>query len=130
MASQEKVDSAKYNLIVAIEGAERGPQEPVVLPHGWAGDPHGIGVYETRFRLEGIDPKHVMLGLGFDPGRGKANLYLNGHLIGRYWPERGPQRSFPLPWGVLEPDEENHLAITLWKRSDRAALGKVRLEVL
>jgi hypothetical protein len=119
------------NPIVAFEGVERsGPEEAVVLPHGWSGDPHGIGVYETRFRLEGIDPKHVVLGLGFDPGRGKANLYLNGHLIGRYWPERGPQRSFPLPWGVLNSDEENHLAIALWKRSDRAALGKVRLEVL
>jgi hypothetical protein len=51
-------------------------------------------------------------------------------LIGRYWPERGPQRCFPLPWGVLDPDQENHLAIAVWKRSSRAALGKVRLEVM
>jgi beta-galactosidase len=66
----------------------------------------------------------------FDPGRGKANLYLNGYLIGRYWPERGPQQRFVLPLGVLEADQENHLAIAVWKRSQRAALGKVRLELI
>jgi hypothetical protein len=42
----------------------------------------------------------------------------------------GPQRQFLLPWGLLHPDEENHLAIAVWKRSARGALGKVRLQVL
>jgi len=116
--------------VVAFQGVERTRTKEVRLPHGWEGVPLGIGLYETRFRLEGIDPAKVPLGLSFDPGRGKANLYLNGYLLGRYWPERGPQRSFPLPWGVLEPEKENHLAIALWRRSPRAALGKVRFEVL
>ena len=115
--------------VVAFEGVDRGAVQEVVLPHGWAGEPDGIGLYETRFDLEGVDPKSHALGLAFDPGRGKAVLYLNGYLLGRYWPERGPQQRFLLPWGVLAPDEENHLAIALWKRTDRAALGKVRLEV-
>ncbi|MFI5314755.1 MAG: beta-galactosidase [Myxococcota bacterium] len=114
--------------LVDFAGVERARGEEVVLPHGWAGAPEGVGLYETSFRLEGIDPKHVALALAFDPGRGKANLYLNGFLIGRYWPERGPQRRFPLPWGVLSPDDENQLAVALWKRSERAALGKLRLE--
>jgi hypothetical protein len=116
--------------VVAFDDVERGSGEEVVLPHGWAGAPVGVGLYETRFALTGIDPKSTSLGLAFDPGRGKANLYLNGHLIGRYWPERGPQRRFPLPWGVLRPDGDNHLAVALWKRSERAALGKLRLEPL
>jgi hypothetical protein len=114
--------------IVDFAGVERARSEEVVLPHGWAGAPEGVGLYETSFRLEGIDPKHVALALAFDPGRGKANLYLNGFLIGRYWPERGPQRRFLLPWGVLSPDDENQLAVALWKRSERAALGKLRIE--
>ena len=54
--------------------------------------------------------KPTSLGLRFDPGRGKANLYLNGYLIGRYWPERGPQQSFILPWGLLKPDDDNQIA--------------------
>jgi beta-galactosidase len=114
--------------VVAFEGVERTQMESVVLPHGWAGDPQGVGLYETRFRLDGIDPERTQVGVSFDPGQGKANLYLNGYLLGRYWPERGPQQRFPLPWGVLREDEENHLAIALWKRSERAALGRVRLE--
>jgi hypothetical protein len=118
------------NPVVAFGAVERTGSETVSLPHGWEGEPSGVGLYETRFRLEGLDPKHVSLGLAFDPGRCKANLYLNGYLIGRYWPERGPQSRFPLPWGVLDRHQENHLAIAVWKRSPRAALGKVRLEVM
>lgn len=107
---------------------ERGGETDLVLPHGWAGAPEGVGVYETSFRLQGIDPERTALGLGFDPGRGRANLYLNGWLIGRAWFERGPQRRFWLPWGLLSPDQENQLAITVWKRDARASLGKLRLE--
>lgn len=118
------------NPIVALEGIERTAVQEVVLPHGWEGEPEGVALYETGFQLEGIDPKTSALGLAFDPGRGKANLYLNGYLIGRCWPELGPQRCFSLPWGVLEPDAANQLAITLWKRTPRASLGKVRLELM
>ena len=114
--------------VVDFAGVERTATREVVLPHGWVGAPEGVALYETSFRLEGIDPKRTALALAFDPGRGKANLYLNGFLLGRYWPERGPQKRFPLPWGVLSPDDENQLAVALWKRSERAALGKLRLE--
>ena len=116
--------------VVAFEGVERGHPSEISLPHSWTGDPSGIGLFETRFRLEGVDPKAASLGLLFDPGRGKANLYLNGYLLGRYWPERGPQRRFLLPWGVLQPDQENHLAVTVWSRTDEAALGRLRLELM
>ncbi|MCP4002837.1 MAG: hypothetical protein GY725_01450 [bacterium] len=114
--------------IVAFDGVERVGTREVILPHGWPGNPEGVGLYETSFELEGIDAKSMALGLAFDPGRGKANLYLNSYLIGRYWPELGPQRRFLLPWGVLRPEGENHLAVALWKRNERAALGKLRLE--
>ena len=116
--------------IVAFEGVERTGVQEVVLPHGWTGEPDGVGLYETQFRLQGIDSKGAPLCLAFDPGRGKANLYVNGYLIGRYWPERGPQRRFFLPWGIVDPDGENQLAITVWKRAERAALGRVRLELM
>ena len=110
--------------VVAFGGVERTQAQEVVLPHGWAGEPTGVALYETTFQLDGVEPKKLALGLAFDPGRGRANLYLNGYLLGRYWPERGPQTRFFLPWGILSPD------IALWKRTPRAALGKVRLELL
>ncbi len=118
------------NPVVALEGVERTGTAEVTLPHGWGDEARAVGLYETRFRLEGVDPKAVSVGLSFDPGRGKANLYLNGYLLGRYWPEVGPQRQFALPWGVLRPDDENHLAIALWRRAPRAVLGTVRLELM
>ena len=116
--------------VVAIDGAERVKPEEVALPHSWGDDGPGVALFETRFRTDGIDPLKAQIGAVFDPGRGKANLYLNGHLLGRYWPERGPQRRFPLPWGVLRPDDENQLAIAVWKRTPEAVLGRVRLEVM
>jgi hypothetical protein len=119
------------NPLVAFEGVERtAGEEEVTLPHAWSAEPHGVGLYETSFTLDGIDPKETGLGVSLDGGSGKTNLYLNGYLIGRYWPEMGPQRQFLLPWGLLHPDEENHLAIAVWKRSTRGELGKVRLQVL
>ena len=113
---------------VDFAGVERAGSQEVVLPHGWTGAPEGIGLYETSFRLEGIDPKHSALALAFDPGLGRANLYLNGWLIGRSWPARGPQRRFWLPWGLLSADDSNQLAVSVWKSGARASLGKLRLE--
>ena len=115
---------------VAFESVEQGPPKHVNLPYSWSGDPQGIALFETRFDLEGVDPASHRLALRFDSGIGKANLYANGHLVGRYWPERGPQSRFVLPWGILRADAENHLAVVLWKRSERAALGKLQLEAL
>jgi hypothetical protein len=115
---------------VDFAGVEHGASEEVLLPHGWSGAPDGVALYETSFRVDGISHKGGALALAFDPGAGRANLYLNGLLIGRHWPERGPQRRYWLPWGVLSPDDENHLAVALWKRAGRAALGKLRLELL
>ena len=116
--------------VVAFEGVERTAVQEVNLPHGWTGEPDGVGLYEAQFRLQGVDTKATALCLALEPGRGKANLYVNGYLIGRYWPERGPQRRFFLPWGIVDPDADNQLAITVWKRSERAALGGVRLELV
>lgn len=114
--------------VVAFEGVERSQTAQVELPHAWEpGGAAGVGLYETRFELSGVDPGRHALAAAFDPGRGKANLYLNGTLLGRYWPERGPQQSFVLPWGVLRPEGENHLAVALWKRTPTSALGRVRL---
>ncbi|MCE2390717.1 MAG: beta-galactosidase [Proteobacteria bacterium] len=115
---------------VAFESIERGPSQDVGLPYSWSGEPEGVAVFETPFELDGVDPSVHRLALSFDSGICKANLYANGHLLGRYWPERGPQRRFVLPWGILRAEAENQLAVVLWKRSDRAALGRLQLEVV
>lgn len=113
--------------VVAFEGVERSQTAEVELPHAWDEGAAGVGLYEAAFELDDVDPAQHSIAVDFDPGRGKANLYLNGYLLGRYWPERGPQQRFVLPWGVLRPEGENHLAVALWKRAPSAALGRLRL---
>ncbi|HOO55551.1 MAG TPA: beta-galactosidase [bacterium] len=104
-----------------------GPKETVALPHYWGSREEGIGLYETRFRLDaGDDPQPV--GIVVPEAFSKANIYVNGYLMGRYWQEKGPQHKFFAPWGVLNPCGENHLAIAVWKRLKSGGLGTVRLE--
>ncbi len=113
--------------VVAFEAVDRASSREVSLPHAWEDAGVGVGLYEASFRLEGIDLEKCPLALRLDPSCGRANLYLNGILIGRYWPERGPQREFFLPRGVLrEAPQENHIGIAVWKRWPGAALGNVR----
>jgi len=57
----------------------------------------------------------------------KANIYLNGWLIGRYWDSVGPQKVFYLPSGILDHSGENHLAIALWRWRHPARIGKLIL---
>lgn len=104
-------------------------KKKVGLPHFWEPDEEGVGLYETSFSLDvdGADPAPV--GLVIPEAYSKANIYLNGWLLGRYWHEKGPQHKFYLPWGILNPKGENHLAVAVWKRWEAGGLGKVKLEV-
>jgi hypothetical protein len=103
-------------------------KKPVRLPHFWEPDEEGIGLYETTFFLDskGFDPAPA--GLVIPDAFSKANIYVNGWLMGRYWHEKGPQHKFYLPWGILNAKGENHLAIAVWKRWKAGGLGKVKLE--
>jgi hypothetical protein len=102
----------------------------VSLPHVWEPYEQGIGLYETAFDLGGVlDPERDALGLFIPEAFSKVNIYLNGALVGRYWQEMGPQRKFYLPWGILRPEGDNHLALGVWKRWLKGGLGRVRLEM-
>lgn len=100
--------------------------DPVELPHDW-GDRHGVGVYQTEFELELDDPMRPVH-LVFSYAHEKANVYLNGYLVGRYWEKVGPQNRFYLPPGVLDTSGRNHLAVAVWRRTGRRGLGELRLE--
>jgi beta-galactosidase len=61
--------------------------------------------------------------------RYRALIFVNGWLIGRYVDAVGPQRSFPLPAGIVRADGRNTLAIAVWNE-DRSpgGLGQVTLQ--
>src|SRR5581483_2055825 len=89
--------------------------QPVSLPDTM-GQP-GIGWYRTTVNLRLPKDQDVSLGIRIDdnPTRHyRAELYVNGWLIGRYINDVGPQHSFPVPNGILNTNGTNTVAIAVW----------------
>jgi beta-galactosidase GanA len=63
------------------------------------------------------------------PGRHyRAILFVNGWHMGNYVSDMGPQRSFPIPNGVLHPQGSNSIVMAVWKTDQSAgSLGEVSL---
>ncbi|MFD1048360.1 beta galactosidase jelly roll domain-containing protein, partial [Kibdelosporangium lantanae] len=63
----------------------------------------------------------------FDEGI-RALLYVNGWQVGQYINNVGPQHSFPVPTGVLNPHGTNTIAIAVWNTdASTGGLGQVKL---
>lgn len=108
--------------------AAYSPKEQVALPHFWEPGTEGVGLYETTFELDIPDENPAPVGLVIPEAFSKANIYVNGYLMGRYWHEKGPQKKFYMPWGVLRKKGVNHIAVAVWKRWEAGGLGKVEIE--
>lgn len=92
-------------------------------PKALTADDEWVGWYRTQFSLDIPDSKHVPLGLQLDGkslNDGKMLIFLNGWLVGRYWPDKGPQTKFFLHPGILNEKGDNTLALMLWRRSDES----------
>ncbi len=107
-----------------------GGKKPVVLPYTLGVAEEGVAMFETTVTLDVADPDNTPLAIKLDDSYSKANIYVNGWLMGRYWKEMGPQTSFFIPWGILDPKGRNHIAITIWRRFEKGNLGRVTLEQL
>ncbi|EIW59741.1 uncharacterized protein TRAVEDRAFT_37024 [Trametes versicolor FP-101664 SS1] len=86
------------------------------LPSGGA----GVGFFVTTFDLDlptGTDPQFSFV---FDGGVGKtgqayrALLFVNGWKFGKRVANVGPQASFPVPVGIVDPNGKNTVAVALW----------------
>jgi hypothetical protein len=105
----------------------------VSLPHQWSaiGLPAGIGWYRTEFSLHLPPRSDVPIGLKVsdDPARHyRALIFLNGWMLGIYANDLGPQHTFSLPTGILNPNGTNTLAIAVWGEDGASAgLGVVSL---
>ncbi len=64
-----------------------------------------------------------------DPSRRyRATLFVNGWQVGNYVNYLGPQTSFPVPNGILNPHGANSIAIAVWNLDGTTGgLGKVAL---
>ncbi|WP_225851112.1 beta-galactosidase [Streptomyces sp. HPF1205] len=87
---------------------------PVTLPRAEARQ--GVAWYRTTFRLDVDKGTDASIGLVLtdDPARAyRAQIFLNGWNMGQYVNDVGPQHTFVLPNGVLDPRGENTLALAV-----------------
>ena len=102
---------------------------PVTLPH--ADSTPGVSWYRTNVALDLLKKQDTSLGLTItdDPSRKyRAMLFVNGWEVGNYVNYRGPQHSFPVPNGILNPNGSNSIAVAVWNLDgSTGGLGKVEL---
>ena len=91
----------------------------------------GVSWYRTTFRLSVPPGLDASLGLSITDAPAKsyrAQIFLNGWNVGQYVNNVGPQSTFVLPGGLLQPRGENTLAIAvLADGSTDGGLGTVSL---
>ncbi len=91
----------------------------------------GVSWYRTTadLRLPADQDTSVGLTITDDPAhRYRAELYVNGWMIGNYVNYLGPQHSFPIPNGILRTDGRNSIAIAVWNLDgSTGGLGTVSL---
>ncbi|MER6925260.1 beta galactosidase jelly roll domain-containing protein, partial [Streptomyces spiralis] len=87
---------------------------PVTLPH--TDTRQGVAWYRTDFQLSVDRGTDASLGLTFtdDPSRAyRVQIFLNGWNLGQYVNDVGPQHTFVLPSGILDPRGRNTLALAV-----------------
>ncbi|MEV6963384.1 beta-galactosidase family protein [Streptomyces sp. NPDC051207] len=87
---------------------ELGHGTPDGLPWGTA--TAGPGPVFHRGFLEVAEPADGYLAL---PGLRKGYVWVNGFCLGRYWEERGPQRTLYLPWPLLRAGRNEIVVLEL-----------------
>ncbi|MFI6436071.1 beta-galactosidase [Streptomyces sp. NPDC050759] len=91
----------------------------------------GVSWYRTDATLDLPRGQDTSLGLTFtdDPSRKyRATIFVNGWQVGTYVNYLGPQHTFPVPNGILNPNGRNSIAIAVWNLDgSTGGLGKVAL---
>ena len=113
----------------SLPGYPDGNWAPVTLPA--TDTTPGVSWYRTNVALDLPKGNDTSLGLTIsdDPSRQyRALIYVNGWQVGDYVNYRGPQHSFPVPNGILNPNGSNSIAIAVWNLDgSTGGLGKVSL---
>ncbi|MFE0459258.1 beta-galactosidase [Kitasatospora sp. NPDC058965] len=102
---------------------------PVTLPA--TDTTPGVSWYTTDAALNLPGGQDTPLGLTItdDPSRKyRAEIYVNGWDLGNYVNYKGPQHSFPIPNGVLDPHGHNTVSLAVWNLDgSTGGLGTVAL---
>ncbi|KAI0823943.1 glycoside hydrolase superfamily [Trametes gibbosa] len=105
------------------------------LSAGLPGGQAGVGFFVTTFELDlpsGTDPSFRFV---FDGGAGhsgqayRALLFVNGWKFGKRVADVGPQASFPVPVGIVDPNGKNTVAVALWALNNTAVAPSLELVI-
>jgi hypothetical protein len=107
-----------------LYGERQGWHLPGFDDHGWSKTnlppKPGTRWYRTTFRLDIPKEDDASIGLTIgdpdkprSPGSYRALIFINGWNMGQFIANIGPQRTFVLPNGILNPNGENTLAIAV-----------------
>jgi beta-galactosidase GanA len=126
-------------------GERAGWHLPAVAKEGWRAAQSGAappapGTYwlRTQFKLDLPQGHDVQLGLAFgdttqprSDRENRALIFVNGWNMGQFIAHIGPQRTFVIPPGILNPNGENTIALAVTTDGKPAnALEPVKLVVL
>ena len=93
----------------------------------------GVRFYTTTFKLAIPAGYDVPLSFVFTDTTSPAadyrvQLYVNGYQFGKYTNNVGPEKSFPVPEGILNYQGTNTIAVTLWaQQAGGAKVGGLAL---
>jgi hypothetical protein len=120
-----------------LYGERAGWSLPGYPDRGWravtlpsSSPPPGVRWYRTTFHLDVSKGVDASLGLTItdDPTKMyRAVIFVNGWNLGQYINNVGPQHTFVLPNGILDPDGTNTLAIAVTASDAAGGLGRVCL---
>jgi len=96
------------------------------LPHQFSSE-SALGIYLAKFELNLKKPAQPALGVKINASSGRANIYINGWLVGRYWAEVGPQKVFYLPPDLLNLRGKNQLQVVVWGWKKQTSLTELEL---
>ncbi|MER6443411.1 beta-galactosidase [Streptomyces sp. NPDC001185] len=113
----------------SLPGYPDGDWNRVSLPT--ADTTPGVSWYRTDAKLDLPRGQDTSLGLTFtdDPARKyRVTIFVNGWQVGNYVNYLGPQHTFPVPDGILNPNGHNSIALAVWNLDGTTGgLGKVSL---
>jgi beta-galactosidase GanA len=121
-----------------LYGERAGWSLPGYPDGGWSGvslpttdTRPGVSWYRTDASLNLPHGQDTSLGLTLtdDPSRKyRATIFVNGWQVGNYVNYLGPQHTFPVPNGILNPNGHNTIAVAVWNLDgSTGGLGKVSL---
>ncbi|MEU1190814.1 beta-galactosidase [Streptomyces sp. NPDC005859] len=116
----------------SLPGYSDGSWKSTILSRQTGKTGPGVRWYRTSARLDLPQGQDHALALdlaeadGGKPGY-RAQIFVNGWLIGRYLPDTGPQTRFVIPKGLLREQGSNTVALAVWSTEAGAGPGAVKL---